>query len=64
MEELDGLKEGEGVFSCEGSFARAWTGLLGTWWALRVVARYEQEKRWVMVSALSVLQKLQVRGKR
>jgi len=38
------------LLSCEGSFAWAWTGLLGTWWALRVVARYGQEKRWVMVS--------------
>jgi len=29
VEELDGLKEGEKVLlSCEGSFARAWTGLL------------------------------------
>ena len=27
------------LLSCEGSFARAWTGLLGTWWDLRVVAR-------------------------
>jgi len=52
------------LLSCEGSFARAWTGLLGTWWVLRVVPRYGQEKRWVMVSRLSVLQKLQVRGKR
>jgi len=51
------------LLSCEGSFARAWTGLLGTWWALRVAARYGHEKRWAMVSGLSVLQKLQVRGK-
>ena len=49
--------------SCEGSFARAWTGLLGTWWGLCAVARYGQEKGWVMVSGLSVLRKLQVRGK-
>jgi len=63
VEELDGLKEGEGLLRCEGSFARAWTRLLGTWWALRVVARYGQEKRRVMVSGLSVLQKSHVRGK-
>jgi len=40
----------------EGSFGRAWTVLLGTWCALRVVARCGQEKRWVMISGLSVLQ--------
>jgi len=60
---LEGRKERVSL-SCEGSFAKAWTVLLGTWWALRMVGRCGQEKRWVMASGLSVLQYLQVRGKR
>jgi len=37
VEKFDGLKEEKVLLSCEGSFARAWTGLLGlgglsVWW--------------------------------
>jgi len=48
VEELDGLKEGESVVELRGVICKSLDGVVaGTWWALRVMARYGPGKRWI-----------------